>query len=162
MNWNRTAEQKAEHSWSFHVHTRTLIAIAKVGEQEVCEMKLEVERLTHDLAIAQSEDTILIDTKEKTEDWTEGCDDTAFHVATKVKMSKFGPNTWLGDSGASSHCMNNDVGMFDVQVINEPIQVGNGNCMIATKIGKLRRAIIQRDGKTSDVVLKDVKYVPQL
>jgi hypothetical protein len=76
-------------------------------------------------------------------------------------MSKFGRNTRLGDSGALSHYVNNDVGMFDVTVISEPIKVGNGSCMTATKIGKLRCTIIQKDGTTSDVVLKDVKYVPE-
>jgi hypothetical protein len=113
------------------LHTRTLVEIAKVGEQEACEMKLEVERLSRELAIAQTEDRISNDAEEKTEDWTKGCDDTAFHVATKVKMSKFGLNTLLGDSGASSHYVNIDVGMFDVQVINEPIKVGDGRCMTA-------------------------------
>jgi hypothetical protein len=98
----------------------------------------------------------------KTEDWTDGCGDTTFSVASKAKMSQFGPNTWLGDSGALSHYVNNDVGMFDVTVISEPIKVGNGNCRIATKIGKLKRTIIQKDGTTSDVVLKDFKYVPEL
>jgi hypothetical protein len=79
-----------------------------------------------------------------------------------MKMSKFGPNTWLGNMGASAHYINNDVGMFDVQVINEPIKIGNGNSMTATKIGKLRRTIIQRNRESMDVVLTDVKYVPGL
>jgi hypothetical protein len=95
-------------------------------------------------------------------DWTEGCDDTAFHASDAPKMNRFGPNTWLGNTGASSHYVDSDTGMFDVLVINEPIKVGNGSCMTATKIGKLRRTIIQRDGTTSDIVLHDVKYVPQL
>jgi hypothetical protein len=76
---------------------------------------MKFARLQNELAVSRSKETL------KEEDWTEGCDDTAFSVVSKANMSKFGPNTWLGDSGASSHYVNNDVGMFDVTVISEPI-----------------------------------------
>jgi hypothetical protein len=102
-------------------------------------------------------------------DWTqvstEGSnmnEETAFDATEKMHTSKFGPNTWLGDTGASVHYANNDKGMFDVTIINEQIKIGNGNSMYATKIGKLKRAIIQRNSDTFDVILMDVKYVPDL
>jgi hypothetical protein len=47
-------------------------------------------------------------------------------------------------------------------VINEPIKIGNGISMYAIKIGKSKRTVIQRNGDTLDVVLMDVKYVPDV
>jgi hypothetical protein len=63
-----------------------------------------------------------------------------------------------------AHYVNNYVGMFEVCVINKPIKIGHGNSMVvtATRIGKLRRTIIQCNGTTMDIVLTDVKYVPKL
>jgi hypothetical protein len=51
-------------------------------------------------------------------------------------------------------------GMFDIQDINEKITVGNGNKMMATKVGSLSRCVIQVDGTVLDVVINEVKYVP--
>jgi hypothetical protein len=76
---------------------------------------MKFARLQNELAVSRLKEI------PKEEDWTEGCNDTAFSLVSKAKMSKFGPNTWLRDSGASSHYVNNDVGMFDVTVISEPI-----------------------------------------
>jgi hypothetical protein len=71
-------------------------------------------------------------------------------------------NTWLGDSAASCHLCNDDDGMFDWKHINLPVKIGNGKALMATKIDKLKRTIIQKDGKTVDVILTEVKYVPDL
>jgi hypothetical protein len=55
-----------------------------------------------------------------------------------------------------------DDGMFDWKHINSPVKIGNGKALMATKIGKLRCTIIQRDGTTVNVTLYDVKFVPEL
>jgi hypothetical protein len=44
----------------------------------------------------------------------------------------------------------------------EDITVGNGNVMTATKIGKLRCEILQKNGESLVVTLEDVKFVPDL
>jgi hypothetical protein len=75
---------------------------------------------------------------------------------------RFGKNTWLGDSAASTHMGNDDIGMFDVQVINSSIKIGDGKTLTATKIGKKRLTVIQEDGTTTDIILEDYKYVPDL
>jgi hypothetical protein len=69
---------------------------------------------------------------------------------------------FLGDSGASTHMGNEDEGMYDIQDINDPVTVGNGKVLRATKVGKLRRTVHQMDGSTLDVVLPDYKFVPGL
>ena len=52
--------------------------------------------------------------------------------------------------------------MFDVREINENIRVGNDDLLIATKIGSLKFKVIQIDGSTFDIILHDVKFVPDL
>ena len=53
------------------------------------------------------------------------------------QSNKFTKDTWVGDTGATSHMTNSDKGLIDVQMINEQIRVGNGKFMIATKKGRL-------------------------
>jgi hypothetical protein len=66
------------------------------------------------------------------------------------------------DRGASGHyCMSMD-GMFNIQDIDEKVTVGNGNNMVATKVGSLRCCVIQLDGSTLDIVINKVKYLPDL
>jgi hypothetical protein len=45
-------------------------------------------------------------------------------------------NTWIVDSGASTHMGNSDKGMTDLKVINSLVQIGNGMTLCATKIGR--------------------------
>jgi hypothetical protein len=52
--------------------------------------------------------------------------------------------------------------MFNLQDINEKITIGNGEKMLATKVGSLRRCVIQVDGTTLDIVISEVKYLPDL
>jgi hypothetical protein len=53
-------------------------------------------------------------------------------------------------------------GMFNIQDINEKVTVGNGEKMVATKFGSLRRHVIQVDGLSLDIVINDVKFLPEL
>jgi hypothetical protein len=53
-------------------------------------------------------------------------------------------------------------GMFNLKDIDEKITVGNGKKMLATKVGSLRRRVIQVDGSTLDIVTSEVKYLPDL
>jgi hypothetical protein len=76
--------------------------------------------------------------------------------------SEFTGHTWVGDSGASGHYCNNDAGMFDVKSISEEIRIGNGKTMKATKMGKLRCKVLQKNGNSLDVTLSEVKFVPEL
>jgi hypothetical protein len=53
-------------------------------------------------------------------------------------------------------------GMFNIKDINEKATVGNGEKMVATKVGSLRRRVLQVDGSTLDIVINDVKFLPEL
>jgi hypothetical protein len=50
--------------------------------------------------------------------------------------------------------------MFNEKDIAETITVGNGNSMVATKVGSLKRCVIQLNGSTLDITINEGKYVP--
>jgi hypothetical protein len=52
--------------------------------------------------------------------------------------------------------------MFNLKDIAETITVGNGNSMMAMKVGSLRRHVVQLDGSTLNIIINEVKYVPNL
>ena len=45
--------------------------------------------------------------------------------------------TWLADSGASSHMTNNNEGMFNIEVVNSIITIGDGKVMKSTMAGSI-------------------------
>ena len=79
--------------------------------------------------------------------------------AIEMKVKK---NIWIGDTGASTHMTNSDIGMYDWKPINDSIKVGNGTTVRGLKIGKLKVNVVQSNGKISTLVLSNVKYVPEL
>ena len=82
-----------------------------------------------------------------------------YHAAERDQIRK---NTWIADSGASTHMGNSDVGMTDVREINSPVQIGNGKTLQATKIGRKHMTVLSKDGRMTEIVLEDYKYVPDL
>jgi len=64
-------------------------------------------------------------------------------------------NTFLADSGASSHMGHCDAGMFDFQEKTCGIKIGNDNTIAVTKIGKKSVILIQADGTKKSVVLEN-------
>ena len=86
--------------------------------------------------------------------------DVVFAATTKTE--NFTENIWICDSGACGHYCASDKGMFDVQDISESITVGNGKSMTATKVGSLKCRVIQVDGAELDIILHEVKFVPEL
>jgi hypothetical protein len=52
--------------------------------------------------------------------------------------------------------------MFIIQDINEKVTVGNGEKMVELKVGSLRCRVIQVEGSTLDIVINDVKFLPEL
>ena len=77
------------------------------------------------------------------------------------ESNKFTKETWVGDTGATSHMTNSDKGLINAQTINEQIRVGNGKYMIATKKGRLPCTIKQTNGEDQQCTL-EVKVVPEL
>jgi hypothetical protein len=77
-------------------------------------------------------------------------------------MKRLMKTFWICGSGSSSHyCMTTE-GMFNLQDIDEKITIGNGKKMLATKVGSLRRRVVQVDGSTLEIVISEVKYLPDL
>ena len=83
-------------------------------------------------------------------------------MAMGTPQKDFMATTFLADTGASTHRIGDDDGMYDCKEIDEPIIISDGKSMKATKIGKLRRTAYQVNGNTQDIVLEEVKYVPGL
>ena len=77
------------------------------------------------------------------------------------KLTKF-DHVYICDSDASCHMTNLDEGMFDYKEIHEKIVVGNGQCIIAQKLGKRGGMVQLADAKTMDIVLHIIKFVPKL
>jgi hypothetical protein len=69
---------------------------------------------------------------------------------------------WFGDSGALCHYLNEDEGLYNYTTISEEITVGNGNVMIAKKVGKLRCGILHKNVEKHIVTLENLNYVPEL
>ena len=78
-----------------------------------------------------------------------------------ICSSDFTGSTWVADSGASTHVGNVDDGMFNVVEINDPVRVGDGTVVRATKKGTLPLMVLQKDGETMDIKLEDYKYAPE-
>ena len=79
-----------------------------------------------------------------------------------VTGDTFTKNTWMGDTGASFHMTNLDDGMFETTYINKQVKVGNSKKMTATKIGKWRSVIEQKDGTKKNIILNKVELVAEL
>ena len=45
--------------------------------------------------------------------------------------------TWLADSGASSHMTNNNEGMFNIEVVNSIITIGDRKVIKSTMAGSI-------------------------
>lgn len=84
------------------------------------------------------------------------------NMNTKNNHSNNLKGIWLGDSGASCHMTCDEDGMYDCREIKSPIKIGDGRTLYATKIGKKKLMVIQKDGTTLDVVLDECKFVPGL
>jgi hypothetical protein len=82
--------------------------------------------------------------------------------AATSDAEKFDDDIWICNSGASSHYCISDKGMFDVRDIDEMIRVGNGNLLVATKIGNLKLDVTQINGTKFTITLQGLKFVPNL
>ena len=69
---------------------------------------------------------------------------------------------FLCKSGATSHLTNNIDGMYDLEEISKTVQVGNGNVVKATMVGKIRTTIQTVDSKDMSVVLNNATFMPDL
>ena len=83
-------------------------------------------------------------------------------VATEEEKShKITDKTWLADSGASIHMTNSDEGMYNIELIESTITIGDGKSLDSSKVGSIEFWSNTPQGRKS-FVLHKVKYVPDL
>merc|ERR1712224_562411 len=71
-------------------------------------------------------------------------------------------NTWLIDSGASTHISNSLEGMKNLRKIERKIKIGSGEHVTATHIGDLFGNVVPKKGKNISICLKEVLVVPDM
>jgi hypothetical protein len=134
----RAARQKEMHNYSLEViaregvrniekHYRALLQLERYRHAEQTSQHAAVKRARRPRNNDQDGGT-------KQDDQKKG--DVALVAHTEDSPKKITKNTFLGDTGASTHMGNNDEGMFDDTVISSPVKIGNGVVLMATKIGK--------------------------
>jgi len=72
----------------------------------------------------------------------------------------FTGSTWIADSGASTHIGNVDDGMMDVEDVNDPVKVGNGNQVRLLKKRTIPLMLLQKNGNVMDMLLEDCECAP--
>ena len=115
----------------------------------------EAERRNHDghtVGSVESQDSFEADPQE-----------TAFvEYSYFIASRSTNDNMWIGDSGASCHMTCSLDGMHNLRTISSPIQIGTGDTIECTQIGDKLVKVIQQDGSTRNIELKNCKYVPGL
>ncbi len=89
------------------------------------------------------------------------CEDAESDIVSQQKYDVFCEDTWIADSGATSHMTNNGDGMCDIVEYNSSVKVGNGKNISITHKGK-HDVLIQKDGKQYFSILTNVKVIPEL
>lgn len=62
----------------------------------------------------------------------------------KTKRDVLTKNTWIADSGVSTHMGNSNKGMTDMKVIDSLVQIGNRTTLHTTKIGRKHLTVISK------------------
>jgi hypothetical protein len=78
------------------------------------------------------------------------------------KHAMITPDTFIADSGATCHMRGSTKGMFNLKHYTTSITVGNNSTMMSEKIGDYKGMVLQQDGSTTNIILNDVLYVPDL
>ena len=73
-----------------------------------------------------------------------------------------GPNTFLADTGASTHMGHSKAGMFDLEDSPSGVKIGDGKALAASALGKRKSMVVQADGTKVGVTLANYKCVEGL
>jgi hypothetical protein len=83
-------------------------------------------------------------------------------TSRQPNSQEFTRTTWLADSAASCHLINDGTYLYNLQTIHSPVKIGNGKTMMANKMGNMRVHKVQANGDTEAFILQNVKNVPEL
>ena len=71
-------------------------------------------------------------------------------------------DTFICDTGASSHLTNSMEGMINTRQDAYQIKIGSGQKMTSTIIGAKKVIAVQKDRSKQAIMLKDYRFVPEL
>jgi hypothetical protein len=83
-------------------------------------------------------------------------------LLSKGLTSHFTPNTFIADSGATWHMRGSIDVMFNLRPHDTDIMVGNNETMSSISKGNYKGLVMQKDGSSFEVIIKDVLYTPKL
>jgi hypothetical protein len=81
------------------------------------------------------------------------------HLRDKYNMSS---NTFIFDSGATSHMMHSKEGLTNLKPCHVPVKVGNAANIYSEMKGTYHGLVTQEGGRTVSITLEDVLYIPDL
>jgi hypothetical protein len=84
------------------------------------------------------------------------------HPYDKFSSKTLNENTFVVDSGATSHMRFSTDGMYDLQEWRSEVTVGNNQVMHSVAKGTYKGIVVQKNGDTIAITLEDVLYVPDL
>ena len=102
------------------------------------------------------------DGEEKKDDRAMTSMDMDLALGSPNQVEAMDASLWLGETGASSHMTNSSEGMVNQVKINTGKVFRNGQRLKAESIGDKRGLVVRKDGTRIPILLKNVKYVPQL
>jgi hypothetical protein len=68
---------------------------------------------------------------------------------------------WIGDSGATSHMVCSEIGMFETKVSNQSVIVGYRQSHQIKKTGQLRVKFEDKNKEVTHILLEELKYIPE-
>jgi hypothetical protein len=81
---------------------------------------------------------------------------------TKGQSHTFTNNTVIADSGATCHMRGSLEAIFNWKPYGSDIMVENNETMSSVSKGRYKGLVLQMDGTSVDITLKDVLYIPKL
>ena len=86
----------------------------------------------------------------------------ALFSGARQTTDKITKNTWLADSGATSHMTSSSEGLFNIKPVKKAIKIGDKTSLWATMRGDCNMIAVQQDGTEQRFVLQDILVVPEL
>ena len=82
--------------------------------------------------------------------------DIASSTVVGKSLTTLNHNSFIADSGASSHLRFSKEGMVDLEPYVVEVKVGNTETIYSTDRGKFNGTVVQRDGTQTEIELLDV------
>ena len=158
-DWCRSAERALR---KMRVHNTTELMTYMPSINNWLDEAMEQRFLTKELMEMSKVGTTLLKEMGTNAEINTSEEEYALVVGEESALTTVEGDVWIGDSGASCHLTNNEDGFVNWKYIDEHVRVGSGKTLKVTKVGDKKVRVYQKDGSTSVVTLKNVKFVPEL